>query len=343
MIRVDVATQADLQPTQESTSNRSVQFMPASSSSAMAAAELAQTRSEAIEETMEGMSLKLGAEVKKLLGGKESKSPLLDGLERLLQQLSDKQSTSVNKLVDTFAKIGDADKIISQLRTSGMSSGDIMLLLMALQVSGRLGSAQIQKLRKALEEMLSAEGAELAILAAIEGLGLDEAGLAGMRKLYQHASRGEGGLAKWFDLLQQCPDRRKRIKVLLRALSEPLNERSSHRNMVKVVAAVDDLRRLAVFMSLEDHCNMLGRATRISGDAVMKVSLLLIEQSWVYPEWIEEQIRELPLLPAKRLGFLRRWRELVVMMPMACFRDDDQKELIEESMMTLLDDWGDLE
>jgi len=245
--------------------------------------------------------------------------------------------------VDTFAKIGDADKILSQLRTSGMSSGDIMLLLMALQVSGRLGSAQIQKLRKALEEMLSAEGAELAILAAIEGLGLDDAGLDAMRKLYQHASRGEGGLAKWFELLQQSPDRRKRIKVLLRALSEPLNERSSHRNMVKVVAAIDDLRRLAVFMSLEDHCNMLGRATRISGEAVMKVSLLLIEQSWVYPEWIEEQIRELPLLPAKRLGFLRRWRELVMLMPMACFRDDDQREIIDEAMMGLLDDWGDLE
>lgn len=319
------------------------QISPETNVISMAAAELAEVRAEALQETMEGLSLGLSSNIKKITVGQEPEDPRFSALEKLMQQLGEEQSSTVNKLVDQFASLGDGDKILDQLKQSGIDSGSMMLLMMALVMSGKLGEVAIKKLKKALKDLLALEGAEIILFAAMEGLPVDEAGLQGLRQIYQQAARGDGGLAKWFDMLKDLPDRRKRIRVLLRALSEPLNDQGAARNMVKVVAVVDDLRRLFIFMTLEEHCNLLGRATHLEGDEVLKVTLRLIEQSWVYPQWLDEQIKCLPLLSATRLGFLRRWRELVCLVPLACFRDPEQKEHVEEAMLNLLDEWGDLE
>ncbi|NRD74513.1 TyeA family type III secretion system gatekeeper subunit [Shewanella sp. VB17] len=342
MVRIDGASSLDFHQSQE-VHGTQTQISPANNVIAMAAAELASVRAEALEETMEGLSLGLSSHLKKITLSQEPEDPRFAALEKLMQQLGQEQSTTVNKLVEQFASLGDGDKILFQLKQLGMNSGSMMLLMMALVMSGKLGDAAMKKLKQALNELLAQEGAEIALFAAMEGLPLDQLGLQGLRQMYQHAARGEAGLAKWFDMLKDLPDRRQRIRVLLRALSGPLNDEGAARNMVKVVAVVDDLRRLLIFMTLEEHCHFLGRATHLEGDEVLKVTLRLIEQAWVYPQWLDEQIKCLPLLSARRLGFLRRWRELVGMVPLDCFRDPEQKEHVEEAMLSLLDEWGDQE
>lgn len=342
MVRIDGANAVDFHNT-ASVNETHGQVFPANNVTDMAAAELAEVRSEALEETMEGLSLGLSSHLKKLTSGKEPTDSRFTALEQLLQQLGDTQASTVNKLAEQFASLGDGDEILSQLKQLGLDSGNMMLLMMALVMSGKLGQSAHNKLRKLLTELLSQEGAEIALFAALEGVALDHAGLQALQQLYQQAVRGDAGLAKWFELLQHLPDRRKRIRVLLRALSEPLSDQHSGRNMVKIAAAVDDLRRLLIFLTIEEHCYMLARASQLDGEQVLKVTLQLTEQAWVYPQWIDEQIRLLPLMPARRLGFLRRWRELLSIIPLACFRDPEQKEHIEEAMLGLLDDWCDQE
>lgn len=342
MVRIDGANTVDFHQTAEVTETHG-QIFPASNATAMAAAALAEVRSEALEETMEGLSLGLSSHMKKLMTGKGAEDPRFSALEKLLQQLGEQQASTVNKLVEQFAHLGDGEQILSQLKQSGFDSGTLMLLLMALVVSGKLGQAAQKKLAKALKDLLSQVGAEIALFAALEGVALDHDGLQALQQLYQQAVRGDGGLGKWFDMLQHLPDRRKRIRVLLRALSEPLSEPHSGRDLVKVAAVIDDLRRLLIFLTLEEHCAQLARATGLDGELVLRVTLQLIEQAWVYPQWLDEQLCLLPLMPARRLGFLRRWRELVRMIPEACFRDPEQKEHIEEAMLSLLDLWCDQE
>ncbi|AQS36179.1 type III secretion effector delivery regulator, TyeA family [Shewanella psychrophila] len=342
MVRVDGASSVDFHQAQEPHGS-GTQVSPATNVMAMAAAELAEVRAEALEETMEGLSLGLSSHLKKINQGKEPEDLRFAALANLMKQLGDEQSTTVNKLVEQFASLGDGDRILSQLKQSGMDSGSVMLLMMALVMSGKLGQAALKKLKQALKELLAQEGAEIALFAAMEGLPLDHAGLHALTQMYQQAARGNAGLAKWFDMLRHLPERRKKIRVLLRALSDPLNDQTAARNMVKLVAVVEDLRRLLIFLTLEEHCNLLGRATQIDGDEVLNISLQLIEQAWVYPQWLEERICHLPLLPARRLGFLRRWRELVTIVPLDCFRDPEQKEHVEEAMMGLLDKWCDQE
>lgn len=338
MVRIDNTSIVDFNQTQEHHDAKG-QISPGANVGALAVAALADVRAEALEETMEGLSLGLSRYKKQISSEKEPKDLRFDALEKLMQQLGEEQSTSVNKLVEQFSGLGNSDKILAQLNGSGFDSGTIMCLLMALVMSGKLSESVRKKMKKALSELLATEGAEIALYAALEGISLDSSGLQALKQLYQQAARGDSGLAKWFDMLRHLPDRRQKLSVLLRALSEPLNDQAAARNMIKVVAVVADLRRLLIFLTLEDHCNVLARATQLEGDEVLTLTLQLIEQSWVYPQWLDERIGKLSLLPARRISFLRRWRELVSIISLDCFREEEQKEHTEEAMLTLLDEW----
>ncbi|WP_165905432.1 TyeA family type III secretion system gatekeeper subunit [Parashewanella spongiae] len=313
------------------------QVQPAHTSSSLAIEEF-NIEAESMEQAFEDIGL-VASKFKKTLSKDNQDEARVTDLEELVATIEGKQGAEMSKLAGELASLGDADAIMSQIGQMNLDTGNVMMLLASIIGSGGLSEEVLKKLRKMLQEMLAEEGSELALIAAMEDLPLDQSGLDSLKNLYQRATHGENGLAKWFSLLKDMPERRKRIKVLLRALSNSLNDNDTSADMVKLISVIDDLRRLLIFMSIEDYCTLLARSCQAEDSSVLTVTLELVEQSWVYAEWLEERINSLSLAEDKKIGFLRRWRDLLLQLPHKCFRDPEQQEHIAESMMDLLDQW----
>ncbi|WP_133407973.1 TyeA family type III secretion system gatekeeper subunit [Parashewanella tropica] len=341
-MRIDGANTVNLNT---QTENQSVngQVHPAHNTAALAAAEFAEVQAESMQEAMDDIGLGASNFLKKLSSKNQKDETRLNTLEELVANLEGEQAEGMATLASELAALNDGDAILAKVGQMKMDAGNVMLLLATVISSGEMSNQVKEKLRKKLQELLSEEGAELALIAAMEGLPLDQAGLESLKSLYQRAEHGEAGLAKWFSHLKDMPDRRKRIRVLLRALSNSLNEDNTGTDMVKIVTVIDDLRRLLIFMSIEEHCNVLARAFEVKSADVLSISLELIEQSWVYAEWLEGKIKPLILDEERQISFLRRWRDLLLQIPNTCFRDPEQQSHVADAMMDLLDKWCDEE
>ncbi|MBE8167775.1 MAG: TyeA family type III secretion system gatekeeper subunit [Shewanella sp.] len=335
-MRVDNANSVNFN-TQVNLKSVNGQVQPAHNPSSLALEEF-NIEAESMEQAFEDIGL-VASKFKKTLSKDNQDEARVTDLEELVAGLESKQGKDISKLAGELASLGDADAIMSRIGEMNLDAGNVMMLLASIVGSGGLSEEALKKLRKALQKMLAEEGSELALIAAMEGLPLDQVGLDSLKNLYQRATHGEGGLAKWFSLLKDMPERRKRIKVLLRALSNSLNDHNTGTDMVKLISVIDDLRRLLIFMSIEDYCSLLAKSCDIEDSSVLNITLELVEQSWVYAEWLAERINNLSLADDKRIGFLRRWRDLLLQLPPKCFRDPEQQEHIAESMMDLLDQW----
>ncbi len=340
-MRIDGANTVNFE-TQTESNPVNGQVHPARTTSSLAAAEFAEIANianESMEEALEDLSLGFSNYLKRLNSKERKDEARLGALEELIEQMEGEQADGIRITAGQLARLGDADSIMTNIGQMNMDTGNVMLMLANVIAQAGLSEEIKNKLRKKLQEMLAEEGAELALIAAMEGLPLDQAGLESLKGLYQRAARGDGGLARWFGLLRDMPDRRKRIRVLLRALSGSLNEENTGTDMVKLITVIDDLRRLLLFMSVEDYCKALSRACQIDDSAVLDATLELVEQSWVYAEWLEEKIQKMKVSELKQIGFLRRWRDLMLQLPTKCYRDPEQKEHITDAMMDLLDRW----
>lgn len=337
-MRVDGATNVNLNTLQE-TNGPHGQVSPAHNTAALAAAEFAEIEAESMNQAIDDLSMGAANYLKKLLSKDQDEVSQVNTLKDMVADLDGEQGESISKMAASLAELGDADAIMAQIESMGMDNGNVMMLLAGVISSAGMSDAVREKLRKKLQELLGEEGAELALIASMEGLPLDQSGLSSLKNLYQRAARGDAGLAKWFSLLKDMPERRKRIRVLLRALSSSLHDDNTGSDMVKLISVIDDLRRLLIFLSIEEHCKALGRACHIEEQGVLTVTLDLVEQSWVYNEWLEDKLNELSVPADKRINFMRLWRELLVQLPDKCFRDPEQQEHITDAMMSLLDLW----
>ncbi|MFW7522877.1 HrpJ domain-containing protein [Vibrio ostreicida] len=311
------------------------------SMASQASAALAEMRSEAIEETMESLSLGLSSMARRLnVGGKEQ-NPMMDGVEKLLQQMDKMARQSINRIAEQLSRFSDAGQMFKAMESSGLEKGQMALVLTALLGFKGLPPSIRKQLKQRLIDILAEEEIELEILAASQGLNVGKEGLRAVRQLYQNAKRGEQGLAHWFELLKQHQDRRQYIRVLIRAMAEPLDQGQTRDDMTKVVATIDDLKRLLLFMTFEDHCQSLAKATGLDPHRVMSVTIELLEQSWTYPDALSLIIGRLPLVEERKVIFLRRWKGLMAVMSEGCYRDVEQKEHVQEVMLELLDQWND--
>lgn len=336
-MRVDGNASAEFHSFPQNTPNTA----PANESTAsLASAALAEVRAEAMEETMEGLSLGLSSMMKRLNLAAKAQDPMMNGMEKLLQQMDEMARQSINRISEQLSQMKDASQVFSALEKSGLDKGKIALVLTSLLGFKGLDPAMKKQLKKRLAELLAEEEIELEILAAAQGMNVDRAGLRAVRQLYQHAKRGEKGLAHWFELLEQHEDRRQYIRILIRSMAEPLDEGQRRDDMTKVAATVEDLKRLLLFLTFEDHCISLAKAMVLEPHSVMSATIELLEQSWIYPDALSQIINRLALVDERKVVFLRRWKDLMTVMAEACYRDPEQKEHVQEAMLELLDQWN---
>ncbi|MGL4858758.1 MAG: TyeA family type III secretion system gatekeeper subunit [Enterobacteriaceae bacterium] len=311
---------------------------PTLNTSALIAEELMDTSSETLAETMEEMSIGIGSMMRKMLmKGKEVDIPQMKQLESMLRELSEEQASSINKVTEDMAVFDNPEDILAHAQDMGLSEGQKILLLTSLAMSGQLGEKELKKLQEALQGLLAQEGSELALYATMETLPLSIEGFANLRSLYQRAQRGENGLCEWFNNLRNLPDRRRRIKVLLRALSEPLADEAGSTDITKLAAVIKDLRQLLIFLTIEEHSMVVAKFFHLDSEDILARTLEVIEQSWIYPQSLDECLKRFNLPKEKEQLFLQRWRGLVSLVHDDCFRDQEHKEHVDEVFVELLD------
>lgn len=337
-MRVDGGFHLDFQRVESQRATETHQeAMRAPSLASLAMEELASIRNEATSETMDELSIGLSAIFKKINLDNRGKHSMMSSLERLMESLDRLKVDSLFTIAEGFAKLPNVDAIMAKLNSSSFESGEMMLILASLIGMKHLSESKKKKLRDLLMAMLAEEGAELEIFAAAEGMTIDKNSMTALRDLYQHATRGESGLAHWFDLLKKQKNKQKYIRIMIKALSEPLSDKVKEHDMLETAATIQDLRRLLLFLTFQDHSNSVARAFGLAREAIMDVTLELLDQSWVYPESIGQLVAKLTLPEEREVVFLRRWKDLMSVMSDDCYRDQEQKEQILEAMFELMD------
>lgn len=314
----------------EETAVANRQMFPATTSLSLLTEEVMDS---SLMETMESMSLVMGSRIRqesgRKTGAKNSSDRLSDALMNWVPKV---EGGALIELLSRFSDLGSAPgDLIEQMRQGGAPEGAMVLLLASLLADPRIEHKRRRRLEDAMAQLLEDEAIGIDMLAWVEMGDVAGDGLIPLRQIYQRIrqrddeSEPDRGLASWFDEIREWPDRRVRLRVLIRALALDLSADADH-HPVKVVAAMSELKRLLLFFSMEDHCASVAFSAGIDPERLFAEMLFLLEQTWVYPDWLEQRIRMLNVREERIFVYLRQMRELLHFMPAPCFQDEEQAE-----------------
>lgn len=297
-------------------------------------------RAASLLETMESMSLVMGTRLRQNAGRKSPESDRSSQLQETLMRWVPK--VEGQRLVEMAARFpmlgaGEGDPI-AQMQQDGVPDGAMVLLLSSLLGDPRLGHKRRRRLEDALATLLEDESISIDALAWLSLGDVNKKDLLPLRQIYQRTSRDNEenpqGMAAWFSEIQRWPDRRARLRVLIRALALDL-KRNEDYPPARIVSAIGELKRLLLFFSMEDHCTSVASSVEISSEQMLGEVLLLLEQSWIYPDWIASRMHMMNLTGGNAFIWIRRMLELLRFIPLPCFQDDEQCDQLIDAFTQL--------
>lgn len=305
------------------------EITPAHSIMALASMELSEVRQTALEETMEEIGLSLGSRLKdqKSVEAEERSQRRQELLVKLITQLSG----SADALLPQNIRLDmDISLLASQLRQGGLSVGQQILLLAAMMAYSKNNPLRRRSLSQLLEPLLEEGGWEIELFGLLELGSKESQGLAAIKQLFaQSIEQNELSVAEWFTQISRWPQRQQRVRILMRAVAFDLASQPPPRHGKRLAATLYQLRRLLMFLGLEDHCNHMGRACGVAGDMILHEVLAVVGQPWLFSGWLQPRIEVITGLDINtRRRFIRRFYELFNLMPVDCFNDQEQQQQI---------------
>lgn len=291
-------------------------------------AEIQEIRAESLMETMESMSLVMGTRLRQNQSKKGADTESNSRLQELLMRWVPKvEGRMLVELAARFPMLGTEGDPIAQMRQGGVPDGAMVLLLASLLGDPRLEHKRRKRLEDALSKLLEDESLGIDIFSWLELGELKKDELLPLRQLYQRTKRDDEespqGMVAWFSEVREWPDRCQRLKVLIRAMALDLKPDSGNQP-AKIVTAINELKRLLLFFSMEDLCASVAYSVAIPEEEMLAEVLLLLEQSWIYPDWIQARMKRLNIDGERTFIWLRRMMELLRFIPSPCFQDDEQ-------------------
>ncbi|MGL5968941.1 MAG: TyeA family type III secretion system gatekeeper subunit [Kluyvera sp.] len=317
--------------------NRPQQIIPASLS---LQSELQDIRQSSLMETMESMSLVMGGRLRQNGVKKEAASSRSDQLQDMLLRWVPKvEGQRLVELVERFSMLGaEGEDPIAKMQQGGVPDGAMVLLLASLLGNGRLDQKRRRRLEDALAFLLEDDAITLDALAWLEPGMMTGSDLLPLRQLYQRTRREDQeqpqGMSSWFSEVQEWPDRRARLRVIIRALALDL-KRDADNQPVRIASAIGELKRLLLFFSMEEHCAFVAQSVNIAAEYMLSEVLLLLEQSWIYPDWIASRMSIMGLCGDRAFIWIYRMLELLRFIPGPCFLDEDQCDQLIEAFTQL--------
>jgi type III secretion system TyeA family effector delivery regulator len=290
-------------------------------------------------ETMESMSLVMGSRLRQNSGRKNSDRDRSNQLQDTLMRWVPKvEGQRLVELVMRFPMLGAGGRDpIAEMQQGGVPNGAMVLLLASLLGDPRLDHKRRRRLEDALARLLEDETIGVDVFAWLELGALNKNDLLPLRQLIQRTRQEDDdgeGMAGWFAKVKEWPDRRARLRVLIRALALDLKPDGDYQS-VRIVNAITELKRLLLFFSMEDHCASVAFSVGIPPEQMLSEVLLLLEQSWIYPDWITSRITAMGLADGAVFIWVRRMLELLRFIPSPCFQDEEQCDQLIEAFTQL--------
>ncbi|MCL9783732.1 TyeA family type III secretion system gatekeeper subunit [Vibrio sp. S4M6] len=295
----------------------------------------------ALSEAMEDASFALGGRLRDLKAGKDkSRSELeqnKEALDKLIKQINAVDPVQLTQLAAKYPGVLDASDPLAFMQQKGATNAEIVLILGFILMRGGLSSAQRKRLKKALQDTL-----EQSDVLGIDLFTFLEFGPATgeittqLTRIYQKACDGGLKLNELFMKLKGLPDRNRKLKTLIRGLAFELSCQGKVAQGNKLASVIVDLRKLLLFFGLGKQCEHIASVISelgapLTGIQVIEELILMIDQAWLYSDWLDSRMMFLGLLEQQtRLAYLRRLQDVITNMPDPCFSDEDQRETILE-------------
>ncbi|MGG4608845.1 TyeA family type III secretion system gatekeeper subunit [Providencia sp. Me31A] len=299
-----------------------------------------QVRSEGQQEAMEAISLVMGNRARQFVRAKGSADKETSGrslLKRLTGSTPKVKSVALVKLLTQFSMLGsEKGDPLAELVAEGLSNGACLALLASLLNQPHLERNRRKRLEKSLLELLEDEWASIDMFTWLDLGDVDSNQLIPLKNIYhrirQNDSQKEQSLNDWFVQVQQWPERTQRLKVLIRALALDLRKENANQ-IARIATAINELKRLLLFFSLEDLCAAVASTVGLTADDVLAEIFHLIEQPWIYPDWIESRMEFMQLDDNQQRVWIKQIQVLLKNIPDPCFQDDDQYHQIMEAFV----------
>ena len=313
---------------------------------ALVEATIAQNEEAAFAESQENLSFALGVRFRRtgerdVRDEKHRARALFEQQMHRFARVNNAQFETLRGQLRDLPFVPDPHQLIRQAQ---MSPGHAALVVAAWLADGGLDTGTRARLRRTLEELTSAETWAVEAFAALEcgdGKSPGMALLQQLKSLFRLARGAQRSLVQWFDECRRFPQRRARLRALMQALGLELGAQQADADTQRLSAVVDDLRRVVLFLTLESACEQSARVMRAAGchafeaDAMISEMLTLLDQPWAGAEWLAQRAAHLGMATvAARYAFARELTQLVKAAHEGCFRDETQREALEEALDT---------
>lgn len=291
----------------------------------------------ALQDTLEDMSLVLGNRLKgksqRAPGSEDEKIDRDEMLALLAEQVAgDKLDSLIGGNTDVL------DNLHNLYRQGDINLNDAALLMAAGAHALPVGSKRRKKLLSQLEELLAEnEDWALSMFADIELGSVDSSVMQTMQRIVRKQHRPDEeenpeGVWQWFNTLKAWSDRRRRIRVLIHTFAFDLASGQSASVGARLVSTLRDLKKLLIFLGMEETAARLANVVGITQDEALSEILLLIEQRWMYPEWLANRLQQLNVNEHKQVLYLIRLNEVLKFLPDICFLDAQQRKQLTETL-----------
>ena len=311
------------------------------------------TRESNIREAMEDISLIMGSKYKDMKLSREKNKVVnqIEILKELIEKLNKVNPVQLESLLIQFKGAEKSDNPLLFLQQAGASSSQIALICGYYISNKNLSKKAREKFKKILMKLFDSENQINIELFGLLDFGSEYSNVSHeLKSIYQDAYSSELSLIELFEKFKKSKNRKKKIKVLIKAIAFDLSSEGEVLKDERLIITLKELKRLLLFFSVDMQClqlsNILSKANiKISTDSILDDLFYVLEQSWLTVDWIEERYQKymIHLNIEKKIIFIQNIRSLLKHIPDQLFKDDDQKKHILEIYNSLVDLYADEE
>lgn len=302
---------------------------------------------DSMAETLESMSLVMSSRLRQWDKKGDAKTSRSSMQNQIIGWVPKIEGGLIVDLISQFPNLGMGQQDpLDTLVQAGVETGAMVLLLASILNSPHMENSRRKKLERALERLLEKEGITIDMLGVLELENCTQDDLYQIKQLYQRSKRQEEGgkdLLEFYNEICDWPEREKRIVVLIRALGLDLGIEGDRQQLGRILQSIKDLKRLLIFLGVEEHALFVAASLDMSGETILRESLYLLSQYWIYPEWLEERVGQIGIPPDQSGLYVRKMLELLRFVPEMCFNDEDHYAQLLDAFEKLQDKLADAE
>ena len=294
----------------------------------------------AMQDTLEDLSLALGSRLKNIKGDAAKSEEEIRN--NLLQEIAEQSDIEVPGL-----ETGDTDTLMAMLNNGDLPTENAILILSAWRGTGKL-KGKHEDIDNLLQRLCESDPDwALKLFASMELGEVPASTLSTLQKVMERFQRpDEDGAEKlwyWFEQVKEWPDRAKRLRVLLRTCALDLNCCLDESRKLQLSQVLFELKKLLLFLGIEDHAQRLANCSLVPQEQVLKMLITTIEQTWVAPEWVMQQLVSFDIPQSSQILYAGGLRDTMKLLPALCFLDEEQREQIIEAIAVCYDRLSDEE